>query len=209
MNVRLKWMSISTLTMLALLLTACCELFNIPPKAIVIPYPPSPIYAPCTIEFDGTNSFDVDGEITRYYWNFGDGTTTDNRATVTHTYGDDGDYTATLTVTDNCGSTGKAPVTIHCLNPPPDAEFDYRPRSPRVGERVTFDASPSYDRASLIKPEKFITSYNWNFGDGSSGRGKIVTHIYSNPGTYFVRLEVTDDDGASDARTKPVSVSSR
>jgi len=56
------------------------------------------------IEFNASKSFDLDGEITNYTWNFGDGTTADGVKT-THSYLTNGNYTVTLTVTDNEGNT--------------------------------------------------------------------------------------------------------
>ena len=52
------------------------------------------------IPFNGTDSFDLDGEITNFLWNFGDGTT-GNTSAPTHTYYSNGNYVITLTVTDN------------------------------------------------------------------------------------------------------------
>jgi len=52
------------------------------------------------ITFNGTGSFDLDGNITEYLWNFGDGTT-GTGVTKTHIYSANGTYAITLTITDN------------------------------------------------------------------------------------------------------------
>jgi len=83
---------------------------------------------------------------------------------------------------------------------PPTASFDFNPRSPIVNEEVTFNASKSND------PDGTIISYNWNFGDGKTATGRIVTHKYSSPGTYMVSLTVTDNDGLTDTETKEITV---
>jgi len=57
--------------------------------------------------------------------------------------------------------------------------------------KVDFDGSASRD------PDGSIVSYQWSFGDGSSGSGATVSHTYSAPGSYSATLTVTDDDGAS------------
>jgi nitrous oxidase accessory protein NosD len=57
-----------------------------------------------TVNFDASNSFDYDGSVTEYFWDFGDGTNaTDTSPTSTHSYGDWGVFTVNLTVTDNEG----------------------------------------------------------------------------------------------------------
>jgi PKD repeat protein len=62
------------------------------------------------------------------------------------------------------------------------------------GEEVVFDGSGSFDADN--DP---ITSYQWNFGDDSTGNGVNPMHTYLNPGTYTVILIVSDgtDDSAA------------
>jgi len=77
------------------------------------------------VSFNGTNSYDPDGKITLYRWNFGD-TKTATGAIVTHNYSHDGKYVVTLNVTDDDGASDKdtcnvtvdttAPVTNISLN---------------------------------------------------------------------------------------------
>ncbi len=59
---------------------------------------------------------------------------------------------------------------------------------------------------SLSSAWRKITSYDWDFGDGTTGQGKVVSHDYASTGTYQVRLSVTSVDGTS-AYTLPVTVS--
>ncbi|MBN2603712.1 MAG: right-handed parallel beta-helix repeat-containing protein [Candidatus Thermoplasmatota archaeon] len=63
------------------------------------------------LTLDGSKSFDLDGTIKSYTWDFGDGTSADG-ATQTHIYSADGNYTLSLTVTDDEGRTGVKYHTI-------------------------------------------------------------------------------------------------
>lgn len=67
--------------------------------------------APMTYSFNGSQSSDPDGSIVKYDWNFGDGTT-GSGATTQHTYASQGNYTATLQVTDDRGATATATKQI-------------------------------------------------------------------------------------------------
>lgn len=67
---------------------------------------------------------------------------------------------------------------------------------------MSFNASNSYDS------DGSITSYGWDFGDGSNGSGITTIHTYENSGSYTVQLTITDDDGASDSITMVIEVES-
>jgi hypothetical protein len=58
------------------------------------------------ITFDASASYDNDGQITQYLWNFGDGNSS-SQMTTTHAYSQPNTYTYSLTVTDNQGATGQ------------------------------------------------------------------------------------------------------
>ncbi|MBM3705242.1 MAG: PKD domain-containing protein, partial [Actinobacteria bacterium] len=71
------------------------------------------------VSFSGSASYDPDGIITSYLWDFGDGTTSDVEKPV-HAYSKAGNYTVTLTVKDN-GNKQSAPVTTTALVTDPAA----------------------------------------------------------------------------------------
>ena len=64
---------------------------------------------------------------------------------------------------------------------------------------MTFDASDSSDFDGTI------VSFDWDFGDGDTGTGVLVTHSYST-GRYTVVLTVTDNDGNEDTAIKTVDI---
>lgn len=78
-------------------------------------------------------------------------------------------------------------------------DFEVTPGNPTQLETVTFDASdPVLDR--------LIEKYEWDFGDGSRGTGRIVAHQFRRAGTYNVVLTVTDYAGRKGTRAKNVPV---
>jgi PKD repeat protein len=83
---------------------------------------------------------------------------------------------------------------------PPYASFSWSPYYPTVGGNVTFDASMSYD------PDGYIVSHAWEFGDNTTGSGRITSHVYTAGGTYTVTLKVTDNDGLNATSTQYVTV---
>ncbi len=62
------------------------------------------------------------------------------------------------------------------------------------------------DRRARRRATNPITQYRWDFGDGGSGSGSTTTHAFSNSGTYFVRLTVSDASGRSASTTQSVTV---
>ena len=63
-----------------------------------------------TIHFDASESYDLDGSIVSYSWDFGDGNTATG-VIVDHAYSEDGNYTVTLTVTDDDGASAPSFAT--------------------------------------------------------------------------------------------------
>ncbi|WP_269633450.1 glycoside hydrolase family 19 protein [Pelomonas sp. BJYL3] len=60
----------------------------------------------------------------------------------------------------------------------------------------------SLDASGSTDPDGQISSYLWTFGDGSSASGAKVTHAYAASGTYAVGLTVTDNKGATNAKSQ-------
>jgi PKD repeat protein len=154
------------------------------------------------IYFDASDSYDPDGTIVSYEWDFGDGTTATG-ITASHAYAENGSYTVTLTVEDNDGATDSASDTKTVVNKPPVASFTESAHTVDTDETIYFDASDSYDLDGTI------VSYSWDFGDGNTATGVEAEHAYENDGAYTVTLTVTDDDGATDTATATKTVLSK
>lgn len=86
---------------------------------------PSNGAAPLRVEFSSEGSVDPDeGQTLSYLWNFGDGATS-AEANPTHDYDAIGDYTATLTVTDDTGRTGVVSVDVVVGNTAPVVSLEW------------------------------------------------------------------------------------
>ncbi len=84
-----------------------------------------------TVVFDGGSSYDPDGQIVSYVWDFGDGDNSTEPNPI-HTYNDAGTYTATLTVTDIDDATDSTTTQIQvttAVNQQPTASFTASPTS--------------------------------------------------------------------------------
>ncbi len=181
----------------------------IPPtndKPVADPGGPYQGFVGMPIQFDGSKSYDPDGEIKFYRWNFGDGSGEILAENPTHTYTKAGNYTVTLTVIDNNGTSNIAKTYAIVMEEEVNVAPISDPGGPYKGkanEEITFDGSSSYD------PDGEIISYIWDFGDGSTAEGKIVTHTYKKVGTYMVTLTVVDNGGKVSMNSTSVTISEK
>lgn len=136
-----------------------------------------------------------------YTWDFGDGTSATGQ-TVTHQFRTVGTFMVRLTVTDSRGATA---TSINALpvapGTPPTAAFTTSPTNPGVNQDVFFDAT-----GSAPAPGRTITKYEWNFGDGDSRSGPLVTKRFTAGGSYQVTLTTTDDAGSVGRQTRALQV---
>ncbi|MDZ4169921.1 MAG: PBP1A family penicillin-binding protein [Coriobacteriia bacterium] len=96
-----------------------------------------------------------------------------------------------------------APVTIvvsagDAGNSPPEAIFE-PPTDAKAGRPTKLDGTGSTDDGT-------ISTFYWEFGDGNTGTGSKVAHVWATPGTYDVTLWVTDDDGDQGSVTHTIAV---
>ncbi len=82
----------------------------------------------------------------------------------------------------------------------PEAALTAQPPRGEAPLSVAFDASNSSD------DDGTISSYVWDFGDGTSDTGALVSHDYQASGVFDVTVTVTDDDGATDVASTSVTV---
>jgi chitodextrinase/predicted thioesterase len=115
-----------------------------------------------------------------------------------------------ISVTCLLNSTGyNVPFSVlngfFVLRKAPVANFTYSPAVPFVNQMVTFNASKSVPGANTTQAAPII-KYAWNFGDGTNGVGMIANHMYSEPGTYTVILNVTDSQGVWNTTSATITI---
>jgi PKD repeat protein len=154
--------------------------------------------APLLVTVNGSASSDPDGTISSYAWNFGD-SSSGSGVSTTHTYTTGGSYTITLTVTDNKGKTGTTTRVIRALeNQAPSAAFTVSQAKITAPAVVSFDASASADSDGTI------ANYSWEFGDGGTASGVVVSHTFTTGGIFVAKLTVTDNLGKQGNATSTI-----
>jgi len=136
------------------------------------------------VDFDATNSFDINNDELTFTWDFGDGSQ-GTGAIVSHAYKRIDNYDVKLIVKDNTdlGCSTGIDFAILKLNraPSADAGEDIVVCS---GENILFDGSKSFAH------KKGTLDAKWFFGDGTSKEGLTVSHTYGKPGKYLASLTV-------------------
>ena len=134
-----------------------------------------------------------------YSWDFGDGQGATG-ANVTHTFSSAGTYTLSVRATNTASQSTTTSQQITVLTPAVTTPtISSSSTLPLVGQAVSFTGSATSAKGLAL-------SYQWAFGDGSTGTGSRVTHTYTNAGTYSVSLTVQDSNGASASATRQQAV---
>jgi PKD repeat protein len=145
--------------------------------------------------FNGSRSYDADGYLTRWFWDFGDGANGSGEIT-THTYRKIGLYTVTLTVTDDKGATGTDTVILQILSankPPTKPEIN--------GTRVGTKNHTYMYTIQSTDPENDFLWYIVTWGDDTQNMSNFqpngtvcsLLHSWDFPGKYMITAIATDN----------------
>lgn len=186
---------------------------TVDPRATLEAYP-TLIQEGEMVTLDARDSSPVEGVITNYAWDFGDGTTAETVVGFTsHSYLSYGQYTVRITVTNDQGGTDDALATI-MVNGAPSVNISM-PSTVRAGDAALLDASASFD------PEGNELSYQWDLntledsdGDGNPSNDAdettpTVLLDTSTSGFIYGSLRVDDGAGASAVESFEINVTSR
>ncbi len=149
------------------------------------------------IDFSAAESWDPDGTITSYNWDFDDGTTS-NIIEPVHIYNHEGTYHVTLTIEDNDGNVDRESATIVL-------SMQYPPDIPVIldGSNTCFTGDKSNFVAVSNDPENNLIQYGWDFGDGSeiiwskwysSGEYCNFNYEYLKVGSFKVKVKARDEN---------------
>ncbi len=156
------------------------NIINVSQKpTIVLSTNPNPVSAcnpPLNVTYNtnGTVSNSTTGPSLTYSWSFGNGNTSTVANPPQQTYNSYGTFPMVLYVTDNNGCKDSVKRTVNIANP--FASF-------LTNDTVCISAT-------FTSTSTGATSYVWSYGDGGSSSGVTGTHVYANPGTYSVTLDV-------------------
>ncbi len=151
---------------------------------------------PLEVAFDGSSSYSSTG-IVSYVWDFGDGNGAAG-VTASNTYTISGDYTAQLIVTDQNGLAGTNTVAI-TVTDFISAAASASVESGVLPLEVVFEGTNSASSGTIL-------SYEWDFGDGHTASGAVVTNTYMVSDYYTATLTVWDSNGLADSAEVEVSV---
>jgi len=147
------------------------------------------------IIFDGSLSYDRDGEIVEYLWDFDDGAV-GYEDIISHKFCEIGIYNVTLTVTDDNGLKGNITKSIDVVisNEPPMAPSIYGPNSGKPGEEYEY-------AFFVIDPDgdDFHLWVDWGDGDSTGWMGPLesgvpvkYSHIWNETGKYVIKAKLRD-----------------
>jgi PKD repeat protein len=189
----------------AFIMPAAAEAAN--PIACFTQAPAFPTPAQATT-FDSTCSYDPDSDdtITSRAWDLDDDGSYDDGTGVTSTrsFAAPGTYTVRLFVRNQRGTTDTETRTV-TVNAVPTASFTNTPAAPTTGALVSFN-STSTDTDGTIASYAWALDADGAFNDGTAAS---TSRTFTTPGTYTVKLRVTDNRGAQNTSTRTITVANR
>jgi gliding motility-associated-like protein len=177
----------------------CAQTVSIPLEVKVNPLPAPGFQSTSkcqgeAVAFTNTSSVS-EGSIRSYLWEFGDGSSSVS-TNPQHVYLTSGSPTVTLTATTSagCSKTIDQAITVYAQ---PSVNF---------GASQTCDGFPTafINQSSIAHGS--LTSFSWDFGDGTTAQEANPQKQYFNSGTYLVTLRVLSNEGCEKSQSKNITV---
>ncbi|MFD3004034.1 PKD domain-containing protein, partial [Pontibacter toksunensis] len=192
---------------------------NQPPVAVASPdktFGPGPL----TVQFTGSNSYELDGQPLSYRWDFGDSTTS-TLADPSHTFNSAADtlvsYNVTLTVRDSQGSADSISMLISVNNTPPQVTIT----SPTDNMKYPMTSESTYSLKATVSDAEHSSSqltYRWQTilhhedhqhpepAVTSQEAVTTISPLGCGAEAYFYRVKLTVTDAAGLATTREISL---
>ncbi len=148
-----------------------------------------------TVIFNGSLSYDVDGSVVAWHWEFGDGNAADGEV-VSHTYEEEGIYIVNLTVEDNDGDAGNDSIEVMVDITPPVTNYTIENESEWYNGNVTVSLEATDNLAGVNYTMYRIDNESWekyenNFTVGGEGIHKVYFYSVDNAGNVEEERNVT------------------
>lgn len=191
----------TTYTITGLDSTSGCD--NFTTVTITVNPKPDAVFGSTTVcqglatQFTDT-SITTTGTITSWIWAFGDGDSISGNAQPAHLYDSAGNYTAVLIAGNNFGCADTLSKQV---------QVNYNAFAGFTHTDVCIMDTMQFTNTSSIHSSASITSYSWNFGDGSPPDTLLnPQHFYTTAGNYTVKLIVNANNGCLDSISNTVNV---
>ena len=177
--------------------------------------PTGPVYIEKDITYTySSSSYDKDENKIRYKFDWGDGSFSEwseflgsnTSVSMTHYWNEISSYEIKVICQDENGENSSWSESLNVIvsqsnySEVPVAEINVMEDDLLSNKNIVFDASESFDIDGVI------INYTWDFGDGNTGYGINIDHIYDTPGEYTVTLTVVDNKGNTYSSTRTITI---
>lgn len=170
---------------------------------------------PLTVQFDGSESFDPEGNTLTYHWDFGDGTES-SEASPQKTFSTKGKFSVVLTISDGDYTIPGTPVviqvgtppTLSITLPPPDSAY-------AAGETITYAVFAQDSTGAILTGSAVKTDIVFHHGshihpfqnglEGASGNFTVPANGEASPDTWYeILATATDSNGLTSTKSRNV-----
>lgn len=161
--------------------------------------PADPVCLGETSVFTDNSSPVMNSTLTNWEWNFGDGSPPNSDLNPTHQYGQPGQYSVGLTVTDVNTCTNNYNFNVF-ISPIPIADFSV--------DSICFGSNSSIGDLTTVDNTHGdnIIDWSWDFGDGQTSTSANPSHQYSSEDLYDISLTVISNNGCVHSVTKTTAI---
>lgn len=148
-----------------------------------------------------SNAGESGATITKYFWDFGDGFTSNTTSgSATHSYNTALTASLGLTVTNNFGCQSDPVQKNNAVTVLPAVKATF------AADKTVLCKLTDAVKLTNTSTGPGTLSYAWDYGDGTNGTDLSPLHNYTAKGNYTVKLSVTSSEGCSASYTLPTPI---